>query len=207
MEIIEPYEIEKRSFEIIDSRRNFSKIPEQERDIVKRVIHTTADFDYFENLKFSKNAVEAALEALKNGCNIVTDTKMAYAGINKTALSTLSCKINCFISDEDVAKKAKERHITRSAVAMEKAAELGNNTIFAIGNAPTALITLCDLINKQKITPKLIIGVPVGFVNVIYSKSLVQNLNIPYIVSIGNKGGSTVAAAIINGLIYKLIKR
>ena len=201
-------DIEKRSFEMITEilERDYSdvKIPEDRESIVKRVIHTTADFDYAVNLAFSDDAVEKALAALKEGCDIVTDTQMAKAGINKTILSELGGEVHCFMADSDVAKEAKERGVTRATVSMEKAAGLKKPCIFAIGNAPTALIELDRLIKEGKLSPKLIIGVPVGFVNVVESKELIMESGAPYIVARGRKGGSNVAAAVCNALLYKI---
>lgn len=201
-------DIEKRSFEMITEilERDYRdvKIPADRESIVKRVIHTTADFDYAANLAFSDNAVEKALTALKEGCDIVTDTQMAKAGINKTILSELGGEVHCFMADSDVAKEAKERGVTRATVSMEKAAGLKKHCIFAIGNAPTALIELDRLIKEGKLSPKLIIGVPVGFVNVVESKELIMESSAPYIVARGRKGGSNVAAAICNALLYKI---
>ena len=201
-------EIEKRSFEIISEilEKEYGDviIPEDRHSIVKRVIHTTADFDYARNLVFSDDAVEKALEALKAGCDIETDTQMAKAGINKTILAELGGEVHCFMSDSDVAKEAKERGVTRATVSMEKAAKLIKPCIFAIGNAPTALIELGRLIKAGKLSPRLIIGVPVGFVNVVESKELIIESGVPYIVARGRKGGSNVAAAVCNALLYKI---
>ena len=205
-EIIKPMDIEKRSFEIITEILGDKVIPEENELVVKRVIHTSADFDYAENLCFSEDAVKKGIEALKNGCDIVTDTKMALAGINKTILEKLGGQVHCFISDEDVAKEAKERGVTRALVSMEKAANLEKQCIFAIGNAPTALIALKELIDAGKINPALIIGVPVGFVNVVESKELIMESSVPYIVARGRKGGSNVAAAICNAMLYQIMR-
>ena len=203
-EIVKPMDIEKRSFEMITEILGDKTIPADRESIVKRVIHTTADFDYADNLAFSDDAVEKALAALREGCDIVTDTQMAKAGINKTILSELGGEVHCFMSDSDVAKEAKERGVTRATVSMEKAAGLPKPCIFAIGNAPTALIELDRLIKEGKLAPKLIIGVPVGFVNVVESKELIMESGVPYIVARGRKGGSNVAAAICNALLYKI---
>lgn len=208
MEIIKPMEIEKKSFEIITERLNGRMLIDD--DIVKRVIHTTADFDYADNLVFSDGVVKKAMDILKSGrAKIVTDTKMVYSGINKTAVAKLGIELYCFISDSDVAKQAKNRGITRSAVSMEKAVEMfsDDKVIFAIGNAPTALIALDKIVKQGIFMPSLIIGVPVGFVNVVESKELIISSDIPHIVARGNKGGSNVAAAICNALMYKLIER
>ena len=181
-------------------------IPEENKAVVKRVIHCTADFDYAENLAFSKDAVQKALSALKGGCDIITDTQMALAGINKTAASKLGCSIHCFMSDPDVAEKAKELGCTRAAISMEKAKDLDRPLIFVIGNAPTALLKLREFIDAGEIAPLLVIGVPVGFVNVVESKNAIMETNVPYIISKGRKGGSNVAAAIVNALMYQITR-
>lgn len=204
IEIVKPTEIEKRSFEIITEELKDRVFEEKMGLVVKRVIHTTADFDYAENLVFSPNAVEQALNALKEGLPIITDTNMGKAGINKTALSKYNNQVYCFMADEDVAEKAKAESVTRASASMDKAAELKLDGIFAVGNAPTALIRLHQLIEEGNIKPRLIIGVPVGFVNVEASKELILSLDIPYIVARGRKGGSNVAAAICNALLYQL---
>jgi precorrin-8X/cobalt-precorrin-8 methylmutase len=172
--------------------------------IIKRVIHTSADFDYADNLVFSPDAVKKGIEALKSGCTIVTDTKMALAGINKNVLAKFGGEVVNYISDPDVAAEAKKRGVTRATVSMEKAAKLGKPLIFAIGNAPTALVSIYELLKAGKLTtPAMIVGVPVGFVNVVESKELILTLeNVPYIVARGRKGGSNVAAAICNALLY-----
>lgn len=203
IEILSPGEIERRSFELIEAELTKELDPLQ-KPIIKRVIHTTADFDYVDNLSFSGGVIEKALKALEAGACIVTDTNMAKAGINKTSLSRFGGDVYCFMADEDVADTAKERGITRAAVCMEKAAKLNKPLIFAIGNAPTALIRLYELIQSEKIIPELIIGVPVGFVNVVEAKELIMEAGIPYIVARGRKGGSNVAACICNALLYMI---
>lgn len=205
MIITDPMEIEKRSMEIIESALP-SGIPEDNKAVVKRVIHCTADFDYAKNLTFSVNAVKKALDALRGGCDIVTDTQMALSGINKAAAAKLGCKVHCFMSDPDVAEQAKERGCTRAVVSMEKASKLNKPLIFAIGNAPTALLKIRELIDTGKITTLLVIGVPVGFVNIIESKEAIMETDIPFIVSKGRKGGSNVAAAIVNALMYQITR-
>jgi len=195
-----PSEIEARSFEIITEELGERTFPEKEAPIVKRVIHTTADFEYADSLVFSPGAVDKALEALKNGACIVTDTNMGKSGINKRALASLGGEVYCFI--------AAASETTRAVASMDKAAEMGKDCIFAVGNAPTALVRLYELIQEGKIHPKLIIGVPVGFVNVVPSKELIISLpDTPYIVARGRKGGSNVAAAICNALIYQLTRK
>lgn len=173
--------------------------------IVKRVIHTSADFDYLNNMCFSKNAVKKAKEVLKNGATIVTDTNMAYSGINKKSAAKYGVSIHCFMADEDVAKEAIERGETRAAVSMERASRIQGPIIFAIGNAPTALIKLYEMIKAGIFKPDVIIGVPVGFVNVVEAKELIMSLEeVEYIVAKGRKGGSNIAAAICNALLYNI---
>ena len=206
IEIVKPMDIEKRSFEIITQLLGEHQPSPEVADVVKRVIHTTADFDYADNLVFSKDAVQNGIDALRAGCVVVTDTTMAMAGINKTALHKLEGEVRCFIADPDVAREAKERGITRSAVSMERAAELDKPCIFAVGNAPTARLTIKDLMDGGKLSPALIIGVPVGFVNVVESKERIIASDAPYIVARGRKGGSNVAAAIVNALLYRITR-
>ena len=201
LERVKPGDIEKRSFEIISQELGYD-LAKETAPIVKRCIHTSADFDYAKNLCFSKGVVEKALQALKNGANIVTDTQMAKAGINKRVLTKFEGQVYCFMSDDDVAQKAKEQESTRATVSMDKAAELQRPLIFAIGNAPTALVRLYELIEEGKLKPELIIGVPVGFVNVVQSKELIMKTEVPYIVAKGRKGGSNIAACICNALLY-----
>ena len=196
-------EIEKRSFEIIESELPHPIDPAL-APIIKRVIHTSADFEYADTLCFSEDVVAKAHEAIKNGACIVTDTQMAKAGINKKNLAKYGGEVYCFIADEDVAAAAKANGSTRSAASMDKAASLGKPLIFAIGNAPTALVRICELIEEGKLDPKLVIGVPVGFVNVVQSKELLMQEPVPYIVARGRKGGSNVAACIVNALLYML---
>lgn len=210
IENVSPADIERRSMEIIESELGSTDgLSETEKLIVKRVIHTTADFDYKQNMKFSENAVQKGLEALKNGAVIVTDTHMAESGISKPAMKALGCRAYCFMSDSDVAERAKRDGTTRAVASMDKAAELfgHENVIFAVGNAPTALIRLDELIRVGKVEPALIIGVPVGFVNVVQSKEIIMGGSAPYIVAAGRKGGSGVAAAICNALLYRLYDR
>ena len=203
-----PHEIEKRSFEIITeelkARGLQDKILPENELVVKRVIHTTADFDYVDNLYISEGAVAAGIEALRRGACIVTDTQMARSGINKTRLKQYGGETYCFMSDEDVAQKAKAQGTTRATASMEKAAELSVPLIFAIGNAPTALVKLYELIKEQQLRPELIIGVPVGFVNVVEAKELILQTGVPCIVARGRKGGSNVAAAICNAMLYQM---
>ncbi len=207
METYLPDEIEKKSFEIISREMQGIDIDKEKAPIIKRVIHTTADFEYVDNLVFSKNAVQNAIEALRNGVDIVTDTQMAMAGISKTTALKSKTEIHCFISDPEVARLAKERRVTRASICMERAAEIKKPVIVAVGNAPTALIRLDELIKAGKVKPILIIGVPVGFVNVVESKELIMKSGNEFIVAKGRKGGSNVAAAIVNALLYMAYPR
>lgn len=209
LEYVLPSEIEKRSFEIIEEELKSRNIilPEQEKPVIMRVIHTSADFDYAETLKFSENAVKVARDLLRNGADIVTDTNMAKAGINKKMLERFGGTVHCFMADEDVSKEAKERSLTRAAVSMERASKIGKSVIFAVGNAPTALVSLHEMMEKGIFTPEFVIGVPVGFVNVEAAKELFLESRVPYIVNKGRKGGSNVAAAICNALLYGLGER
>ena len=206
IENIKPMDIEKRSFAIITELLGDTKLDPENELVIKRVIHTSADFDYVQNLVFSEHAVAKGIEALRGGCDIVTDTQMARAGINKTILSKLGGQVHCFMSDPDVAEEAKERGVTRAIVSMERAAKLPKPCIFAIGNAPTALISLHEQIQAGKLNPALIIGVPVGFVNVVESKELIIGSEVPHIVARGRKGGSNVAAAICNAMLYQILR-
>jgi precorrin-8X/cobalt-precorrin-8 methylmutase len=204
-EHIAPADIEKTSFSIIlrELEEKNILLAEEHAPIIKRVIHTTADFDYAQTLKFSPDVLQIIKNALKAGADIVTDTNMALAGINKKTLAKYGGKVHCFMADDDVALLAKEENLTRAAVSMKKAAKIEKPLIFAIGNAPTALVELCSLIEKG-FKPVAIIGVPVGFVNVVAAKEMIMKTNIPYIVNEGRKGGSTVAAAICNAILYSL---
>jgi len=201
-EYVLPDEIEKKSFEIISDELGDIKILDEIRPILMRVIHTTADFDYLENLKFSENAVKTALDAIKKGAVFVTDTNMAKSGINKPALKKLGCTAECFMADDDVADIAKQKCITRATASVDKASQIDTPVIYAVGNAPTALIRLYEHLQSGTFSPALIIGVPVGFVNVVQSKEMIMSCDTEYIVASGRKGGSNVAAAICNALLY-----
>lgn len=207
IEHVLPSEIEHRSFEIIRQGLKEAEIilPEENALVIERCIHTSADFDYAQNLAFSEGAVEKALKAIREGASIVTDTQMGRSGINKKCLAKYGGEVYCFMSDEDVAEKARKNGTTRAVASMEKACELEKKLIFAIGNAPTALIRLYELIKEGKISPELVIAVPVGFVNVVQSKELILTLeDVPYIVARGRKGGSNIAACICNAILYQL---
>lgn len=208
IEALLPEEIERRSFEIISKelRERGIVLPARQEMVTKRVIHTTADFEYAHSLCYSENAVETAQRLLLSGADIVTDTNMALAGINKSALARLGGSAHCFMADQEVACLARERKTTRAAVSMEKASELPGPLIFAVGNAPTALIRLYEMMQEGRFRPDFVIGVPVGFVNVEAAKELILETDVPYIVNRGRKGGSNVAAAICNALLYGLTR-
>lgn len=206
LEQVLPGEIEKRSFEIITEElgeRNFDPL---EEPVIKRCIHTSADFDYADHLVFSKDAVKKALQAVREGALIVTDTNMGKAGINKRALLALGCEVSCFMADPDVAETARKEGTTRAVASMKKAAAIAaakrRPLILAIGNAPTALVEICRLLEEGKIVPALVIGVPVGFVNVVQAKEMLMEEDTTYIVARGRKGGSNIAAAICNAILY-----
>ncbi|WP_022779148.1 precorrin-8X methylmutase [Butyrivibrio sp. AE3009] len=209
LEHIKPSDIEKESFRIIGQElKELGKdIDEELLPTVMRVIHTTADFEYADTLVFSADVIAKARKAIQAGAHIVTDTNMAFSGISKKTLAKFGGEVHCFMADEDVAKEAKEREVTRAIVSMEKAAKLEVPMIFAIGNAPTALVRIKELMEEGALKPELVIGVPVGFVNVVEAKELIIDSGVPYIVNRGRKGGSTVAAAICNSILYSLTKR
>ena len=189
---MKPMDIEKQSFAIIESELT-TDIPHIYKPIVKRVIHTTADFSYETSMTFSDGVVNKALDAIRSGVDIVTDTKMA---------EKFGCLLNCYMADEDVACEAAKREVTRAAVSVEKAAERNAGCIMVVGNAPTALMRIRELYDAGKFCPSLVIGVPVGFVNVVEAKEDIINSSMPYIVARGRKGGSNVAAAVMNALFY-----
>ena len=203
-----PEQIEQRSFEIIDGelKKRGIVLPKEQEMITKRVIHTTADFEYTDTLTFSEGAVGIARELLKKGADIVTDTNMALSGINKRSLAGLGGEVHCYMADETVAKLARERGTTRAAVSMEIAAKIQKPVIFAVGNAPTALIQIYEMMQGSDWRPAFVIGVPVGFVNVEAAKELILQTDVPFIINRRRKGGSNVAAAICNALIYELTR-
>ena len=200
---VRPADIERRSFQIIGEELGPTGLDHAHEMMVKRVIHTTADFEFAETLQFSPAAIERGCAALRAGAHVVTDTAMAAAGINKRVLGGFGGAVHTFIADPDVAREAKARGVTRSWVSMEHAARLEGPLVFALGNAPTALERLCQLIDAGEIRqPELVIGVPVGFVNVVESKERLLQTDVEHIVARGRKGGSTVAVAIVNALLY-----
>ncbi len=205
-DMMRPDEIEKKSFEIITEELEAASVSldEETAFITKRCIHTSADFDYAKTLTFSKGAVDIAKDLIRGGASIVTDTNMALSGINKKILKSYGGDAFCYMADEDVVRIAKERGITRAAVSMEKAARSPHDVIFAIGNAPTALIKLYEMMEEGIYVPKFVIGVPVGFVNVVDAKELFLGSDVPHIINRGRKGGSNIAAAICNAILYDM---
>ena len=208
-----PADIERTSMQIIAeelAQQNLVPAPECEA-VVRRVIHATADFDYAHTLRFTPGAVRCGVEALKQGTPIVTDTNMALAGISKPSLAALDCTAQCFMADPEVAKAAKQQGTTRAMASMRRAVEICPNGIFVVGNAPTALLAMCDLMEQHVLRPALVVAVPVGFVNVVESKEKIFSAcrahNVPCIAAMGRKGGSTVAAAICNALLYTATER
>ena len=204
LENVKPMAIETRSFAMITEELGERIFPNDTELVVKRCIHTSADFDYADNLCFSDDVIAKAIKAIKAGACIVTDTQMARAGINKKALAKYGGEVLCFMADDDVAKVAKEKGTTRATASMDKALTVDKPLIFAIGNAPTALVRLYELIQAGQLKPELIISAPVGFVNVVQSKELIMTADVPYIVARGRKGGSNIAACICNALLYMI---
>lgn len=202
---LKPQDIEAKSFEIIQSELTKELDPKQ-APVIMRCIHTSADFEYQESLYFSEGVIDKTLAILKTGAHIITDTNMARAGINKQAVTKLGLQVSCFVADDDVAAIAKQTGTTRSRIAVDKAAALEGPKIFVVGNAPTALIRIYELIQAGRLQPELVIGAPVGFVNVVESKNLIMETQVPQIVNRGRNGGSNIAAAIVNALMYMLTR-
>ncbi|MBR3235547.1 MAG: precorrin-8X methylmutase [Atopobiaceae bacterium] len=203
LQVVEPGDIERHSFQIIGEELGPHGFDPQTELVVKRVIHATADFDFARSLCFTPQAIERGMEALQGGAHVVCDTTMVAAGINKRVLGSFGGMAHTFIGDADVAQEARARGLTRSAVSMERAARMEGPLVFAIGNAPTALVRLCEMVADGTMRkPQLVIGVPVGFVNVVESKELLLETDVESIVARGRKGGSTVAVAIVNALLY-----
>lgn len=197
---MKPHEIEAKSFAIIDAEAGPHNFAPDEWEIVRRMIHTTADFEYMQMVRISNNALAAGINAIRNGCTVITDTNMAKTGIRKDLLASFGGRCECLMADPQVAEQAKERGVTRARVAVEKAAHMMENGIYVVGNAPTALLHLLDMIKNKEADPALVVGLPVGFVNAAESKAALIETNIPYISNVGRKGGSNVAASVINAL-------
>lgn len=206
MYLKDPTRIESMSMDIIDQALADHNFTDQELEVVRRMIHATGDVEYQHIASISPGAIDAGIEAIRSGCRIVTDTRMAFAGINKRVLAQANCTIECYIDHAEVFEMAKDKEITRSMAAMEFAVQKDGD-IFVIGNAPTALYRLGELMQETRVIPELIIGVPVGFVGAAESKEYIRSLKIPSITTIGIKGGSNVAAAVMNALIYMAVGR
>ncbi len=197
---MKPDEIEAKSFSIIDLEAGPHNFTPDEWNIVRRMIHTTADFEYMDMVRISDNAVAAGIKAIRDGRTVVTDTNMAKTGIQKGPLVKFGGRCECLMAEPRVAAKAKERGVTRAHVAVEEAAQMMENGIYVVGNAPTALLCLLEMIKRNAAGPALVVGLPVGFVNAAESKAALMETNIPYISNVGRKGGSNVAASVINAL-------
>lgn len=200
---MKPEDIEIESFRIIDCEAGNHDWQEAEWQVVRRAIHTSADFEYIRTMVFSDGAVEQAVAAIRNGAGIVTDTTMALSGISQARLVPFGCSVSCHVADSDVGALAQREGVTRSVTAMRKSLHNTNNQIFVIGNAPTALFELLRLIQAGQVQPKLIIGLPVGFVGAEESKNALAATqhSVPFITNMGRKGGSNVAAAVVNALV------
>lgn len=198
---MKPEEIENLSFQIIETETGPHQFPPDQWTIVRRVIHTSADFDYLETVRFHPEAITSGITAIRNGCTIVTDTNMAKVGMRERDLSRFGVSVNCYMSDPAVGETALKNGTTRAKAAVDKAAAEVEGGIYVVGNAPTALLQLIDLIQQGKGRPELIIGFPVGFVNAAESKAALMAQPLPYITNVGRKGGSNVAAAVINAMV------
>ncbi|GHP13672.1 precorrin-8X methylmutase [Lentilactobacillus fungorum] len=204
-----PNQITEKSFAMIQTEidkldPNYTFVSPIEEQIIKRAIHTTADFDYMHSLRFTHNAIGRIKHAMMAHGTIITDTTMALSGINKRQLDQLGVHYHCFIRDPEVRKLASEKGITRSMAAIEVAAKLPGEKVFVIGNAPTALYKILEMIKENRLAVAAVIGVPVGFVEAKESKDELVNSDVPAIAAVGRKGGSNLAAALTNAIIYNL---
>ncbi|MDP3732786.1 MAG: precorrin-8X methylmutase [Candidatus Omnitrophota bacterium] len=199
--LTDPKEIETKSFQIVDKHLAGIKLPQHQKEVMKRVLHATSDLNYIEDIIFHPKAIRNALTAIRRGENVIVDASMVKAGINKKLLSTFGGKVVCLINRKDVARQASRLNITRATLAMRKASKSMEGGIVAIGNAPTALFEVCDLVNIGKARPALIIGLPVGFVGAKEAKKKLRNLKIPYITNRSRYGGSSAAASCVNALL------
>jgi precorrin-8X/cobalt-precorrin-8 methylmutase len=197
---MKPQEIEDLSFKIIEEEAGNHPFTRDEWPIVRRMIHTSADFEYIKTVRFHPKAIQAGIKAIKSGCRIFTDTHMAKVGIRKKEIQAFGGEVNCLITDENVAKKAQAEGTTRALAAVDMVGDRINSGIYVVGNAPTALLRLIEVIREKKASPALIIGLPVGFVNAAESKDALITLDFPYITNKGRKGGSNIAASVVNAL-------
>jgi len=197
---MKPEEIENLSFKIIEQEIGTHVLTHDQWPIVRRMIHTSADFEYRDTVRFHPDAVKAGLEAIRNGKKIITDTNMARVGIRKKELDRFGASTECYMNDPMIHHNAKAGGVTRAKVAVDMAVENMQDGIYVVGNAPTALMRLVELIKEREAQPALVIGLPVGFVNAAESKAALMELDHPYISNIGRKGGSNVAASVVNAL-------
>jgi precorrin-8X/cobalt-precorrin-8 methylmutase len=198
---MKPHEIEQLSFQIIDSEAGDHGFGSDQWPVVRRVIHTSADFEWQQMIRLHPQAIVAGVAAIRSGCAIITDTNMARVGIRQRDLVRFGCTVNCYMTDERVAETAACKGITRANAAVDVAAPMLSGGIYVVGNAPTALLRLIDLINQGTVRPALVVGLPVGFVKAAESKALLLAGEVPYITNVGRKGGSNVAAAVVNAMI------
>ncbi len=204
---VKPHEIEKQSFAIIDEEAGPHDFTTDQWSIVRRMIHTSADFDYKTSVRFHPLAIEAGIEAIRRGRRVFTDTNMARMGIRRKDLQRMGSGVACLMADPEIARTASEDGTTRAKAAVDAAAENMEGAIYVVGNAPTALLRLIELIQQDKAHPALVVGLPVGFVNAAESKAELLELNRPYITNVGRKGGSNVAASVINALIIMALEK
>jgi precorrin-8X/cobalt-precorrin-8 methylmutase len=197
---MKPDEIENLSFQIIEREIGAHNLRNEQWIIVRRMIHTSADFGYKDMVRFHSDAIKSGLDAIRSGKNIITDTNMARVGIRKREIEQFGGRVKCYMNDQQVHSNAKATGVTRAKIAVDMAVEDMQGGIYVIGNAPTALLRLIELVKEQKARPALIIGLPVGFVNAAESKAALMELDYPYISNVGRKGGSNVAASVVNAL-------
>jgi precorrin-8X/cobalt-precorrin-8 methylmutase len=197
---MKPHEIEQLSFQIIDSEAGGHDFTPDQWQVVRRVIHTSADFEWQEMIRLHPQAIASGMAAIQNGCTIITDTNMARVGIRQRDLVRFGGTVACYMTDDRVAEVSAREGITRARAAVDLAAQELSGGICVVGNAPTALLRLIELINQGEVRPALVVGLPVGFVNAAESKALLLECHVPYITNVGRKGGSNVAAAVINAL-------
>jgi len=204
---VKPQEIEDLSFKIIEQEAGDHGFGEDQWPVVRRMIHTSADFEYIDTIRFYPDVVQKGISAIQRGCQIITDTNMARVGIRKKEIQKFGGKVSCLIADQAIAKKAKESGTTRALAAVDMACDQMKDGIYVVGNAPTALLRLIELIKNKKASPALIIGFPVGFVNAAESKDELIALDFPYITNKGRKGGSNIAASIVNALAIMAVEQ
>lgn len=200
---MKPHEIEQLSFQIIDGEAGDHGFSTDQWPVVRRVIHTSADFEWQQMIRFHPQAIVSGVSAIRRGCPIITDTNMARAGIRQRDLARFGGTVNCYMTDERVAETAARKGITRAKAAVDVAAPSITGGIYVVGNAPTALLRLVELIDQGTLRPALVVGLPVGFVNAAESKALLLECDVPHVTNVGRKGGSNVAAAVVNALIIK----